>query len=108
MIRYLICTCELISVLCGVMGAEALLGRLWHWLPHPKKTSSSSLMTKSSYESESEDEDEMMQDETNVIHVPGILNIKVRKEESNNTSKGNLFLMINLLINNTFNIIIII
>lgn len=58
MMRYLVCSVELISIVGGVVGSDALLGN-WRYPPEFKQ----------------------VQKSTGMIHVPGIINAKLRKDD---------------------------
>lgn len=63
MMRYLVCSVELISIVGGIVGSDALLGN-WRYPPEFKQVQKSSGM----------------------IHVPGIINAKLRKDDISSPS----------------------
>ncbi|GMH39587.1 hypothetical protein BSKO_07485 [Bryopsis sp. KO-2023] len=66
MVRYLSCACEMITLATGPLGCAALLG--WWCLPDNPSPSQNA-------------DRPANEEETDVIHVPGILQVKVKRKE---------------------------
>lgn len=66
MVRYLTCTCEMVTLTTSSLGCEALLG--WWAPPERRRAPRNHALT----------ERVSNHEERDVIHVPGILQVKVR------------------------------